>query len=95
MKIAQSTDNQPIANIICASADFCYLLTMPKSGPNSQQLQRFFTIHRMLTRKEYPNCSGLSRELEVSERTILRDIGDLRDLLAASIPFDNKRNGYY
>ncbi|HKM39548.1 MAG TPA: WYL domain-containing protein [bacterium] len=58
----------------------------------------FYRIHRIdcLVRQwEYPNVPKLSRWLEVSTRTIERDIEFLRDSLGAPLKYDAKRRGYY
>ncbi len=43
----------------------------------------------------YPNASTLSKALEVSVRTIQRDIEYMRDFYAAPLEFDAARNGYF
>ena len=53
-------------------------------------------IHEQLKNIKYPNCSKLSRELEVKAvRTILRDIEFMRDQLLLPIDYDQQRHGYY
>lgn len=43
----------------------------------------------------YPNVPWLAEKLEVSSRTVERDIACLRDLMGAPIVFNKQRNGYY
>jgi len=43
----------------------------------------------------YPNCRGLGRQIEVSSRTVQRDIEYMRDMLGAPIEYDAARHGYY
>lgn len=43
----------------------------------------------------FPNCATLGAELEVSPKTIQRDIQFLRDEQDAPIDYDNLRRGYY
>jgi predicted DNA-binding transcriptional regulator YafY len=42
-----------------------------------------------------PNASTLARTLEVTPRTIQRDLDYLRDQLGAPIEYDRKRHGYF
>jgi proteasome accessory factor B len=53
------------------------------------------TIDQALRAGAWPNASTLSRQLEVTPRTIRRDITYLRDQLRAPIEFDPVRNGYH
>lgn len=58
----------------------------------------FYRIHRidhLIRQSAYPNVPKLSRWLEVSTRTIERDIEFLRDSLGAPLKYDAKRRGYY
>lgn len=58
----------------------------------------FYRIHRidyLIRQSAYPNVPKLSRRLEVSTRTIERDIEFLRDSLGAPLKYDPKRRGYY
>lgn len=52
-------------------------------------------IHRALRAGEYPNASRLARELEVSTKSVHRDMDFMRDRLELPVDFDWKRNGYY
>src|SRR4051812_12157897 len=58
-------------------------------------LARIMAIDRSVRTGALPNARTLARELEVSPRTIRRDITYLRDQLRAPIEFDPVRNGYY
>jgi predicted DNA-binding transcriptional regulator YafY len=51
-------------------------------------------IDQSIRARALANSSTLSRKLEVSPRTIRRDITYLRDQLKAPIEFDPRRNGY-
>ena len=46
-------------------------------------------------RTNLPNCRTLAEKMEVSPRTISRDIECMKYELAAPIEYDNKRHGYY
>ncbi len=58
-------------------------------------MARTATIHRLLNEAKYPNCRRLAEELEVSEKTIQRDITFMRDQMNLPIKFDVEKNGYY
>ena len=58
-------------------------------------LERMHRIHQRLHAGEYPNATTLAAELEVSTKTIQRDLDFMRDRLALPIEFDFVRNGYY
>ncbi|MGI6129373.1 MAG: helix-turn-helix transcriptional regulator [bacterium] len=58
----------------------------------------FYRIHRidqLIRQSIYPNVPKLSKWLEVSTRTIERDIEFMRDSLGAPVKYDRKRRGYY
>ncbi len=57
-------------------------------------LERMLKIHEALQQDRYPNCSTISRNFEVSTKTIKRDIGFMRDNLNLPIEFDRSVNGY-
>ena len=56
---------------------------------------RMLCIHQHLYDGDFPNCSSLARELEVSTKTIARDIEYMRSQLAMPIEWDGQENGYY
>ena len=56
---------------------------------------RLLQIDREIQRGAYPNAVSLAKLLEVSTRTIQRDIEYMRDFLNAPLAFDTTRNGYY
>src|SRR5712692_1108814 len=58
-------------------------------------LVRLVRIDGELRSKRWPNAATLARLLEVTERTIHRDIDSLRDQLGAPIEYDSSRHGYY
>jgi predicted DNA-binding transcriptional regulator YafY len=51
-------------------------------------------IHGELRRGQQVNATGLGTELEVSRKTIVRDIGFMRDRLDLPIEFDARANTY-
>ena len=51
-------------------------------------------IDQRIRSGQAPNCRQLAGELEVSRRTVLRDIEFLRDDLAAPLEYDPRKRGY-
>lgn len=58
-------------------------------------LERMMKIHEALQRNTYPNCSQLGKELEVSSKTVARDLEFMRDSLRLPIVYDPQRFGFY
>ena len=52
-------------------------------------------IHQALQAGRYPNASTLARDIEVSTKSIHRDIEFMRDRLGLPIEYDGSRFGYY
>jgi proteasome accessory factor B len=52
-------------------------------------------IHRAIQAGDYPNATTLSGQLEVSTKSIYRDIDFMRDRLELPIDFDAVRNGFH
>jgi len=65
--------------------------TLPRSRP---PLQRMLQIHQAIASGRHPNASGLARELEVSAKSIQRDIDFMRDRLGLPLEYDERRWGY-
>lgn len=57
--------------------------------------ERMDVIDAEIRRKSFPNCSDLAKILEVSRKTVQRDINFMRESLNAPIEFDFQENGYY
>lgn len=57
-------------------------------------LERMLRIHDALRRGSLVNCTRLVRELEVSRKTIVRDIAFMRDRLDLPVEFDPRVNAY-
>lgn len=64
------------------------------SRPGRPAAYRLWYIHLQLKSGRHPTVAGLARDLEVSRRTIERDIAYLRDVFAAPLEYDRRRNGY-
>ena len=65
---------------------------IPSSRP---PLERMLRIHQALLAGGYPNASKIARDIEVSTKTIHRDIEFMRDRLNLPVEFDASRNGYF
>src|ERR1017187_8744763 len=64
----------------------------PRSRP---PLERMLRIHRALHSGGFPNASTLARLLEVSTKSIHRDLEFMRDRLELPIKYDGSRFGYF
>lgn len=65
-----------------------------RHSPGRPAAYRLWRIHLEIKAGKYPNTRQLARTLEVSPRTIERDIAYLRDLFQAPLHFDPTRRGY-
>jgi predicted DNA-binding transcriptional regulator YafY len=57
--------------------------------------ERMMRIHDQIKGKQYPNCTAIGLEIEVSTRTIKRDIDFMKYRLNLPIEYDSRRYGYY
>jgi proteasome accessory factor B len=67
------------------------LRDLPHSRP---PLERMLRIHQAIQSGKFPNASTLARELEVSTKSIHRDIEFMRDRLELPIEYNGSRFGY-
>ncbi len=65
---------------------------VPLSRP---PLERMLRIHQAVQSGKYPNATTLAGELEVSTKSVYRDIEFMRDRLELPIEYDAIRNGYH
>ncbi len=71
-----------------------------KTGPvqnllSRPPLARMMRIHQSIQSGGYPNANALSVELEVSAKSIHRDLEFMRDRLELPLEYDSARNGYH
>lgn len=66
-----------------------------ESGTSRPPLERMMRIHAQLKAGDYPNCRKIADEIEVSSKTIQRDIDFMRDRLGLPIDYDPQRVGYF
>ncbi|MCX6904011.1 MAG: WYL domain-containing protein [Verrucomicrobia bacterium] len=65
---------------------------LPASRP---PLERMLRIHQSIQSGGFPNATSLAAELEVSTKTINRDIDFMRDRLELPVEYDGARFGYH
>src|SRR5579859_6852380 len=65
---------------------------LPASRP---PLERMLRIHQLIQSASFPNASTLAAELEVSTKSIHRDLEFMRDRLELPLEFDRARFGYF
>lgn len=58
-------------------------------------LVRMLRLHEALKAGEWPNCRSMAKVLEVSDKTIQRDLEFMRDQLGLPIEYDPQKFGYY
>ena len=58
-------------------------------------LERMLRIHQLIQAGEFPNATTLARELEVSTKSIQRDLDFMRDRLNLPVEYVAARNGYH
>jgi predicted DNA-binding transcriptional regulator YafY len=58
-------------------------------------LERMSRLHEMIQSQTFPNCTLLAEKLEVSRKTIQRDLDFMRDRLGLPIAYDSQRFGFY
>src|ERR1051326_2696454 len=57
-------------------------------------LDRMLRIHQELQAQKFPNASSMGNEMEISTKTVHRDVEFMRDRLRMPIEWDSARNGY-
>ncbi len=67
-----------------------------KGSPQSRPpLERMMQIHQELKSGSFPNATKLATQLEVSTKSIYRDLEFMRDRMNLPVEFDRLKNGYY
>src|SRR6478735_1414201 len=65
---------------------------LPASRP---PLERMLRIHQLIQAGRFPNATTLAAELEVSTKSVHRDLEFMRDRLELPLEFDRARFGYH
>lgn len=60
-----------------------------------ETIERPFRIHEMIAAGKYPNAKTIASELEVSPKTIVRDLQFMRDRLDLPIEYHRQHHGFY
>ena len=63
------------------------------AGTKRPPMERMWRIHQEVSGGGYPNCRRLSVELEVSAKTVMRDIEFMRDRLGLPLEYDAVKHG--
>lgn len=71
------------------------IMSTDRRGVTRRPLARIHRIHEALAEESFPNCSSLGAALEVSPKTIQRDLDFMRDEFGMPIEFDTVRNGFH
>jgi proteasome accessory factor B len=58
-------------------------------------MERMLRIHQAIQSGRYPNATRLAKELEVSTKSIYRDLDFMRDRLKLPLAYNEDRWGYY
>ena len=66
-----------------------------QTGFSRPPLERMMQIHSQLKDRHFPNCRTIAKRLEVSPKTIQRDIDFMRYRLGLPIEYDPLRFGFY
>ena len=67
----------------------------PAEGITRPPMERMWRIHQEVSRGGYPNCQGLAVELEVSAKTVMRDVEFMRDRLGLPLAYDAVKHGFH
>ncbi|WP_395749976.1 helix-turn-helix transcriptional regulator [Prosthecobacter sp.] len=66
-----------------------------RSGVSRPAIWRVMEIHKIIRTGRHPNCSTLAREIEVTPKTIQRDITFMRDQLDLPLEYHPVKHGYF
>ena len=79
---AGETDPDPMAKV-------------PEQLHSRPPIQRMMVIQKLLSEGAYPNKTTIARAIEMSTKTVKRDLDFMRDRLLLPIEYDKKRRGFY
>src|SRR6478672_10137894 len=69
--------------------------TGSRQGHTRRPMLRIHHIHEAVQAGRYPNCHILAREIEVTPKTIQRDISYMRDEMKLPLEYHEERHGYF
>jgi predicted DNA-binding transcriptional regulator YafY len=64
-------------------------------GLTRPPMERMWRIHREVAAGGFPNCQGLAVDLEVSAKTVMRDVEFMRDRLELPLEYDAVKHGFH
>jgi len=65
-----------------------------RRGDTRRPIERIFTIHQAIQRGRFPNCRQLAEQIEVTQKTIQRDITFMQNDLGLPLVYDGAKHGY-
>ncbi|MDF1741806.1 MAG: WYL domain-containing protein [Verrucomicrobiales bacterium] len=66
-----------------------------RCGETRRPIERIFTIHEAIQRGRFPNCRQLAEEIEVTQKTIQRDITFMQNDLGLPLSYNGTKHGYF
>lgn len=66
-----------------------------RTGHTRRPIQRILQIHGFLVAQRFPNCTTLAREIEVTPKTIQRDLNFMRDEMCLPLAYHEREHGYF
>ena len=76
------------------NSDMTKTMEGDRAGLTRGPMERIYHIHEAVMEGRLPNCSTLAVELEVTQKTVQRDITFMRDRLGLPIEYDGPCHGY-
>lgn len=67
----------------------------PRSGTSRPALWRVMEIHKMVRAGYFPNCTTLAQVIEVTPKTIQRDVSFMREQLGMPLAYHELEHGFY
>ncbi len=69
--------------------------SVPEALQSRPPMERMWRIHQGVSSGGFPNCRQLASALEVSGKTVMRDIDFMRDRLGLPLAYEPVRHGFY
>ncbi len=66
-----------------------------RKGDTRRPIERIFTIHEAIQRGRFPNCRQLAEQIEVTQKTVQRDITFMQNDLGLPLAYDGAKHGYF
>ncbi|MCU0795858.1 MAG: WYL domain-containing protein [Akkermansiaceae bacterium] len=75
--------------------DIIRIMEDANSRATRRPFERMHRIHKAILSGGLPNCTSLAAELEVTPKTVMRDITFMRDNFRLPLEYDGTRHGYF